>query len=508
MNELIPFDEYSEKDFATELTLRQDSELNMRMFLAKTLSASLYELDSTKTVNELCENGNFQFRFYVDNKLIKEFNLPTGAGSASYKNSQTVYAIPLKRSDNIDHWGRFTWIKFMKKWGGEEALTAGKHNLKIEVRPYLEIDELKVGKIIATGAVTLNIVNKTATEEQIAIQEIQANSGWKVSKEKYNTEKIRALNEKIAQGKFIDITSLIVAKNGELLLEEYFNDTKRDDLRDTRSVGKSFASTMLGIAIEDGHIKNVDQKLSTFYNLKTFKNYSDKKANVTLKDLLTMSSSFEGDDSDMKSVGNEEYMYPTSDWVKFALDLPMQKTRKNAESWTYFTAGAVLIGDIIHHHVPSGLDAYSKKKLFDPLSITSYKWEYTPTNVANTAGGLQLRSLDLAKYGQVYKDDGIYMGKQIIPETWVKESLAKQIQRPEGNEHYYGYLFWNKNFVVDGKEYNVSYSAGNGGNYIYIFNDIPFVIVITATAYGQPYAHPQVDKMMENYILPSVLNID
>jgi hypothetical protein len=73
------------------------------------------------------------------------------------------------------------------------------------------------------------------------------------------------------------------------------------------------------------------------------------------------------------------------------------------------------------------------------------------------------------------------------------------------NNEFYGYLFWNKSFPVGSKTYEAFYCAGNGGNYIIVFKDQPLVIVITATAYGQSYAHPQVNKMVTDYILPAIL---
>jgi CubicO group peptidase (beta-lactamase class C family) len=126
-------------------------------------------------------------------------------------------------------------------------------------------------------------------------------SGWKVSEEKFNHEKIRALNQKIAENRFRDITGIVVIKNEKLLLEEYFNGYKRDSLNDTRSVGKSFSSALMGIAIKDGYIKNENQSLKEFYDLKEFNNYSPKKDSITIKSLLTMSSGFDGNDQDEES---------------------------------------------------------------------------------------------------------------------------------------------------------------------------------------------------------------
>lgn len=76
---------------------------------------------------------------------------------------------------------------------------------------------------------------------------------------------------------------------------------------------------------------------------------------------------------------------------------------------------------------------------------------------------------------------------------------------PGREDEYYGYLFWNKKFKIKDKTYETFYCTGNGGNKIYVFKDQPLVIVVTATAYGAPYAHPQVDRMMTEFILPALL---
>ena len=269
------------------------------------------------------------------------------------------------------------------------------------------------------------------------------------------------------------------------MLEEYFNGASRKTLHDTRSVGKSFASTILGIAIKDNYIKNENQTLNEFYKLNSFQNYSTAKDSITLKDLLTMSSSFDGSDMNSESPGNEENMYPTKNWVEFALNLPVDKSKVANKQWDYFTAGVVVLGDIIHKSVPNGLEKYSNEKLFKPLGITKYKWQFTPQKVANTAGSVQLRSLDYAKYGQLYKNQGVWNAKQILSQEWVTKSLSHQMTISEGD--YYSYLFWNKTYNVNGVNYEVYYSSGNGGNRIFIFKDFPIVVVITSTAYNTPY---------------------
>ncbi|MBF8456871.1 serine hydrolase [Kaistella sp. G5-32] len=501
MKENIPIENFKQSDFLKSFELKENTDLNIRVFLEKSLTNELHLLAPKLSAKELTANGNYQFSFFVDGKKIYAENLNVGAGSAENKNQKLIFRVPLISSTNEDSWGRFLWNRFLAN-GGEDSFSTGEHLLKIEIRPYLKLPEVLVGNIIADGEIKIIIPEIKVDEQLVKFQTIHPLKDWKISKEKIDIAQIEELNRKILTKKYKDVTSIVVIKNNQLLVEEYFNGATRNTLHDTRSVGKSFASTILGFAIKDGYIKNENQTLKDFYNLKKFKNYAPEKENITLKDLLTMSSTFEGSDIDSDSPGNEENMYPTENWVNFTLDLSIDKTKVAEKRWDYFTAGVVLLGDIINKKVPDGLEKYADKKLFQPLGITNYKWQLTPQKVANTAGSLQMRALDLAKFGQLYKNAGVWKGKQILPKDWVAKSLSHQIIISE-NE-FYGYLFWNKTYKINGKNYEVYYSSGNGGNRIFIFKDERIVIVITATAYNTPNGEKQVEKMMENYLIPAV----
>lgn len=497
---LIPIERFEETDFLTSIELKEKMDLNIRVFLENSLTNYLHFLSPQLSENELVMHGNFQFTFYVDEQQIYVENVHHGAFGTENKNKCVVFRIPLISASNEDSWGRFLWNRFLMS-GGEDAFSGGKHTLKIEIRPYLKINEVIIGQLIAEGQLEIVIPEIEIKEKEIKIQVVKPHKDWEISTETFDHRKIEELNEKIARNKFKNITSIVVVKNGKLLLEEYFNGARRNSLHDTRSVGKSFASTILGLAIQDRHIESENQLLREFYDLQSFQNYSPQKDSITLKSLLTMSSLFDGSDMIQESPGNEERMYPTENWVKFALDLPIDKSKIGAPRWDYFTAGVVVLGDILHKSVPNGLEKYADEKLFRPLGITKYRWEYTPQKVANTAGGIRLRALDYAKYGQLYKNKGIWNGQQVLNEEWLTQSLSPQCTLPAGEN--YGYLFWNKTYMANGKRYEVDYSSGNGGNNIFIFKDQAIVVVLTATAYNTPYAHKQVDQIMQDYILPT-----
>ncbi|AEA43054.1 serine hydrolase domain-containing protein [Fluviicola taffensis] len=501
MGKTVPMENFKQSDFLTSVELKEKTDLNIRVFLGNSLTNYLHLLSPELPAEELIKNGNYQFTFLVDNEKVYVENLNVGAGTADSKNQKNLFRVPLISSSNEDSWGRFLWNRFFAN-GGQEAFTTGEHLLKIEIRPYLKLTEVLTGSVIAQGELKIIVPEIKVDEKLVQIQTIKPLKDWQISTSKIDTGKIEELNRKIATQFYKEITSVVVLKEGKLLLEEYFNGATRKSLHDMRSVGKSFASTLLGIAIKDGYIKSEAQTLNEFYNLKSFQNYSSSKDSVTLKSLLTMSSTFDGSDMNSESLGNEEKMYPTKNWVDFTLNLPIDKTKVADKQWDYFTAGVVVLGDVINKSVPAGLEKYATKNLFQPLGITNYKWEFTPQRVANTAGGLRLRSLDFAKFGQLYKNEGAWNGQQILPEEWVAKSLSHQMKISEGE--YYGYLFWNKTYTVNGVGYEVYYSSGNGGNRIFIFKDQPIVIVITATAYNKAYGHKQVEKIMQEYLIPAI----
>jgi CubicO group peptidase (beta-lactamase class C family) len=500
----IAASELRPEDVLQEYTFTNKSDLFMTVFMGNSMTNYLHYLAPHLTADSVVKIGNYQFALYVDDRLVYESNLFPGAPNKSVQDTATFISKPLvdNKHEGV-YWSQYYWGRFLMN-GGDSALTDGKHLLQMKIRPYVKLNEVvKVGDVIAEGRVHLTVQRKVTIDlEKVHLNHIKPYPGFGISKEKFDQEKILALKANIEEGVFKHINGVVVISNGNLLIEEYFNEENRNTLHDPRSVGKSFASTVTGIAINEGYLKNEEQQLKEFYDVHGYEQYAVEKEHVAIKDLLTMSSVFDGDDN-TNSPGNEENMYPTENWVNFALNLPVNHTRPAGE-WHYFTAGVVLLGDVLNKSVPGGLEKYADTKLFKPLGIKEYKWQYTPQHVANTAGGIQMNALDFAKYGQLYKNEGKWNGKQILPAQWVHKTFTRYKKIPGRVEEYYGYLFWNKKYKVAGKEYETFYCAGNGGNKIFVFPNHPWVIVITASAYGAMYAHPQVDKMMTEYIIPAL----
>ncbi|MEZ0610851.1 serine hydrolase domain-containing protein [Fibrella sp. WM1] len=487
-------------------TLTNRSNLFMTAFMGNSLTNYLHQLAPDLPADVLTKTGGYQFNFFVDDRLVYQSNLHPGAPYAQVKNTETIISKPL--IDNQKEgawWSQSAWNRFMNN-GGDAALTEGPHRFRLDIRPYLGPTNPIVGGLLASGELKLLVNRKPVIDlRTIRLNVPKPYPGLPVSTERFDRDKIKTLKGMIDAAVFKHITSVVVLHKGKLLIEEYGNGATRDSLHDVRSVGKSLASTLTGMAIRDGHLTSETQPLSAFYDLRVVANNVPRKAQTTLRELLTMSSAFDGNDDDNDSPGNEENMYPTPNWVDFTLNLPID-TAKYKGTWHYFTAGVVLLGDVLHKVVPGGLERYAGQQLFGPLRIRRYRWPYTPQQTVSLAGGIRMNALDLAKYGQLYQNGGRWQGRQLVPKAWVDKTLTRHKAIPGRPNEYYGYLFWNKTYRVNGKAYETYYATGNGGNKIFVFKDQPWVIVVTATAYSTAYAHSQVDRMMEQYILLALLH--
>jgi CubicO group peptidase (beta-lactamase class C family) len=506
MGRMIPLEKYTEKDFLTSYELKEKGNLQFRLFMATSLINYLHKIAPEMTPEQLLKNGNFRFTFFVDGRLIYAENINPGAVSPEHKRTKTTLNAPLISNINEASWGCFLWNKFMLR-GGEEALKPGSHTLKIEVNSYVNTPELRTGELIASGQISVIVPVPASLPKQAtgSAQSIAGNSGWRLSMAPYDTALIRTLNNKIADRTFKDITSIVVISNGKLLIEEYFNGAGRNTLHDTRSLGKTFLSAIMGIAIKDSLIQSEQQTLKDFYPMENYAYPSAEKENITLKELLTMTSPFYGSDQDAQSPGNEGNMYFSKNWVDFTLNLPLDSSKVMHARWDYFTPGVILLGDVLNRRVPGGLEQYADAKLFKPLGISPYTWEHTPQRAPNAAGSLRMRALDLAKFGQLYANKGKWDSAEVVTEAWVMASMKEQVSTtPTGSESY-GYLFWNKSHKVNNAYFEVSCATGNGGNRIIIFKNRPIVMVITATAYNKPYAYSQIDKIVERYLLPAMV---
>ena len=174
-----------------------------------------------------------------------------------------------------------------------------------------------------------------------------------------------AMESAIRSGEFKKIGSVVVSRGGKIVYEKYF-DGDANTLRNTRSATKTVTGMLVGLAIDKKLISGIDAPIGQFFD-----HLDPLKSKITVEDLLTMNSALDCNDSDDKSPGNEEGMYPQQDWVKFALDLPVRQTR----GYSYCTAGVVALGAVLEKAAGMPLPDFARKNLFDPLGIGQAKWK-------------------------------------------------------------------------------------------------------------------------------------
>jgi CubicO group peptidase (beta-lactamase class C family) len=321
-----------------------------------------------------------------------------------------------------------------------------------------------------------------------------------------------AITPAVSAGTFQQITSVVVARDDQVLYEHYFDDGGPDALRNTRSATKTVTGMLIGAAVDRGLLKAELKVLPYFRDRRPLANPDPRKEQITVEDFLTMSSLLECDDESEFSRGNEERMYLVEDWVKFTLDLPIKGfpdwQPKPAQSpygraWSYCTAGPTTLGPLLERATRQSVPDFAQAVLFKPLGIDTVKWQFQPLGSAMTGGGLQLRSLDLLKLGQLYLNGGRWQGRQVISEAWVRRSLSPHANVREDTD--YGYLWWLQTFHVDGKDIPTYGMYGAGGNKVFVLPEQRVVVVITTTNFRVSGAHALTDRLFTELIVPAVL---
>ncbi len=324
--------------------------------------------------------------------------------------------------------------------------------------------------------------------------------------------KLRSLETAIRSGEFSKIGSVLIARHGKLVYEDYF-DGDANSLRDTRSATKCITGALVGIAIGEGKLSGVDAKVLSLLpeRARKVQNPDPRKAAITIEDFLTMSSPLECDDWNDASRGNEERMYVVEDWAQFVLDLPIRGRMHVGEQvdpppygryFSYCTGGVFTLSEVLAKTTGMRTDHYAQQKLFSPLGISTVQWVYSPLNVPQTGGGLRLTSRDLLKIAQLYLDGGQWQGKRIVNESWVRSSIQPHAQIDETTD--YGYLWWLKSFKSGKKTYPAFFVTGNGGNKVVAIPALDMTVVITSTNYNTHGMHEQTDKILTDYVLASV----
>lgn len=281
----------------------------------------------------------------------------------------------------------------------------------------------------------------------------------------------------IEGGNYGNVHSLIIYKNNELLVEEYFLDYNKDRLHVLNSVTKSITSALMGIAIDKGLIASVNTKLFDYlpeYNYA--RNGDSLKAEITLKDILTMRT---GIDWQIESFSTRD----SPDLIGDILEQPM--AFQPGTEFYYHNGNTLLLSAVLEKVTGMPADEFARENLFPQIGIETWRWEdlvYGDTELlCNTAFGLFMRPIDMAKFGLLYLNNGMFENRRVISESWIDESTKASVV---GSRSEYGFKWWRlgvERALPDSilAVNDMYYAAGSAGQYIYVVPHLETVIVAT-----------------------------
>jgi CubicO group peptidase (beta-lactamase class C family) len=291
---------------------------------------------------------------------------------------------------------------------------------------------------------------------------------------------------------------MIVLRNGCLVMEWYASDLTRDHNHYVFSVTKSVVSTLIGIAIKKRYIRSVDSPIKSYFPGTIGFQTDRRRAGIKLKHVLSMSSGIEWTESNgLTQDANDPFqkMVQARDRVAHVLNLEMAQSP--GKVFNYSNADAQLLIPIIEKAIRQNVLAFAEKNLFQPLGFENYEW-VLPDQTGTLPGGygIRLRTIDMAKLGQLYLQKGLWRGGRLLTRDWVDQATTDQTGRG------YGYMWWTR---VSGGTH-LSYAAiGLHGQYIQIIPDLNLVFVMTS--YIKPDQADLVrDFLVGNYLVQAVLS--
>lgn len=275
---------------------------------------------------------------------------------------------------------------------------------------------------------------------------------------------------------------LLVLKNGILIAEKYFNEASIDQVSGRASSTKSFTSALVGIALNQGCLQSVNQKMLDF-----FPEYADeiadpRKEQITIQDLLQMRGGYP--DEEMTGDYFEiMFYYGNWDFLPHLVDFPLASDPGTKFNYSNLTSH--LLGVIVARACEQDLESFAQEYLFSPMDAELYGWQVDDQGYHWGFGEIYVTARNVAKFGQLYLDGGVYGEIQILSSDWVNSSLqrySENIKRSHIFPWYgsfrdrgYGYHWWSSRV---GDHY-FNYASGHGGNYIILLPELEMVIVTT-----------------------------
>lgn len=318
------------------------------------------------------------------------------------------------------------------------------------------------------------------------------NGGWSVAhlnEVMLNKNLINIAIKKLISKEAGIISSVIIAKNNKLVLEEYFYDHDIKTLHPLSSVTKSISSLAVGLAIDKGHI-GINDKISKY-----FPDIDSINQEITIEHVLKMKAGF---------VDEQELWRESNNVIKAVLS--RKCTFNPEEKFHYDNGTSEIIPGIIKASTGVHLDEYLKQNLFEPMLIKKFDWEmYKSNGYPSASGSLRLTPRDMAKIGQLVLNKGIWNNQQIISENWINNMITKHsfVSEDKNGKAWYGYLWWICETKIENKKIEYYFASGYGSKFIFIVPSLHMVVVFSGGNFNKKHFAPF--EIFEKYIIKAAL---
>ncbi|MFX0062876.1 MAG: serine hydrolase domain-containing protein [Candidatus Hermodarchaeota archaeon] len=353
---------------------------------------------------------------------------------------------------------------------------------------HLKVTLLLSLMLIAFFPVCGSIVNSKSSVDYWPTEEWQSTTP---EEQNMDSSKLDAMIDYFVKQHYA-VDSVLVVRNSYIVREEYFG-ISEDRIHPIYSCTKSIISALIGIAIQEGYIQNINQKMVDFFPERNISSLNSWKQAITIEHLLSMTSGLSWNEgiSYFSSQNSFVQLTASNDWVQFVLDRPMKS--EPGTIWNYNSGGSHLLSVILDLTTGNNTLAFAQHHLFNSLGISEIEWSTDPQGFYFGGSRMRLKTRDMAKLGYLYLNNGIWDGEQIVPKEWVISSTEKYIALDDYVE--YGYQWWIY------PQLDAFLAVGWGGQRIVIIPKYNLVVIFTGNMGESVVSHY---KMIADYIIPAI----
>ncbi len=261
-----------------------------------------------------------------------------------------------------------------------------------------------------------------------------------------------------------NLFSLLVIKNGKIVVEEYFSGHDSRDKFHLRSITKNITSAATAIAIERKVLDSLEASITPH-----FSQYAAKdKESVTIQNVLNMQTGIEwSEDEEVIALIDHLIEDPIAD------QLDRDFTVAPGSAFNYNSANPHLLAEMIANRSGQSYEQFVRENVFDAVGISDVEWERDPQGRVWGGFGLQMRARDLARFGLLYLNDGIWAGQEVVPQPWVQKSAVGQTETPYENT-FYSLQWW----ISDTRDTPLFYGQGYGGQGLLLLPEHDMMVIV------------------------------